>query len=343
MRGILFALALMAGVVAPAIGPSSAYADSPTTGLGIRLVDAPVATGDDPRARVYIIDHLKSGQVINRRVEIANNTNDTLQTAVYPAAATLAGGSFVGAAGRGSNDLSSWTSATPGTLHLKAHEKAFVMVKIQVPLRTEPGERYGVVWAQTSSKPGKGGVTQTSRVGIRVYLSVGTGEAPRSDFTILSMAPGRNPDRIPTVTAVVRNTGGRALDLSGSLSLSDGPAGLSGGPFPAKLGTTLAIGDMEPVLITLDDRLPAGPWPARLTLKSGVTSRTAQAILTFPSTVGQSPAVPVDHHFTVTWWMIMLAIAGALLLTLLILMVRLIRRSRTRVTGSAPTPEPPTP
>ena len=342
MRGILFALALMAGVVAPAISPSSAYADSPTTGLGIRLIDAPVATGDNPRARVYIIDHLRSGQVINRRVQIANNTNDTLQIAVYPAAATLAGGSFVGAAGRGSNDLSQWTSATPGTLRLKAHEKAFVRVKIQVPLRTEPGERYGVVWAQTTSKPAKGGVTQTSRVGIRVYLSVGTGEAPKSDFTIVSMAPGRNPDHLPTVTAVVRNTGGRALDLSGSLSLSDGPAGLSGGPFPAKLGTTLAIGDTEPVLITLDDQLPAGPWTAKLTLKSGVTSRTAQAILTFPSTVGQSPAVPADH-FTVTWWMIMVAIAGALLLSLLILMAQLIRRSRTRVTGSAPTPEPPTP
>ncbi len=342
MRGILLALALMAGIIAPAISPASAYADTPTTGLGIRLVDAPVATGDDPRARVYIIDHLRSGQVINRRVEIANNTNDTLQTAVYPAAATLGGGSFVGVAGHGSNDLSQWTSVAPGTQRLKAHEKAFVMVKIQVPLRTEPGERYGVVWTQTTSKPGKGGVTQTSRVGIRVYLSVGTGETPKSDFTIVSMAPGRNPDHIPTVTAVVRNTGGRALDLSGSLSLSDGPAGLSGGPFPAKLGTTLAIGDTEPVLITLDDQLPAGPWTAKLTLKSGVSSRTAQAILTFPSTVGQSPAVPVDH-FTVTWWMIMLAIAGALLLTLLILMVRLIRRSRTRVTGSSPTPKPPTP
>ena len=337
MRGILLALALMAGVVAPAISPSSAYADTPTTGLGIRLVDAPVATGDDPRARVYIIDHLKSGQVINRRVEIANNTNDTLQTAVYPAAATLAKGSFVGAAGRGANDLSRWTSATPGTLPLRAHEKAFVMVTIQVPSRTEPGERYGVVWAQTTSKPGKGGITQTSRVGIRVYLSVGTGEAPKSDFTIVSMAPGRNPDRVPTVTALVRNTGRRALDLSGSLSLSDGPAGLSGGPFPAKLGTTLAIGDTEPVLIILDDRLPAGPWTAKLTLRSGVTSRTAQAILTFPPTVGQSPAVPVDH-FTVTWWMIVLAVAGVLLLTLLILIMRLIHRSRGAARGGSEVP-----
>ena len=73
-----------------------------------------------------------------------------------------------------------------------------------------------------------------------------------------------------------------------------------------------------------------------------MSSRTAQAILTFPSTVGQSPAVPVDH-FTVTWWMIVVAIAGALLLALLDLIVPLIRRSRTRVTGSSPTPKPPTP
>jgi CHASE1-domain containing sensor protein len=39
--------------------------------------------------------------------------------------------------------------------------------------------------------------------------------------------------------------------------------------------------------------------------------------------------VPVDH-FTVTWWMIVLAVAGALLLTLLILIMRLIHKSRTR-------------
>jgi len=206
------------------------------------------------------------------------------------------------------------------------------MVKIQVPPRTEPGERYAVVWVETSSKPGKGGVTQTSRVGIRVYLSVGTGEVPKSDFDIVSMAPGRNPEGIPTVTATVRNTGQRALDLSGSLSLSDGPGGLAVGPFPATLGTTLAIGDTEPVLITLNDQLPAGPWTAKLTFKSGLTSHAAKARLTFPSTVGQGSTVPVDH-FTVTWWMIVLAVAGALLLALLIVVLRLIRASRARVAG----------
>ena len=45
------------------------------------------------------------------------------------------------------------------------------------------------------------------------------------------------------VLATVHNTGGRALDMNGTLQLPAGPGGLSAGPFPANLGVTLAIGD----------------------------------------------------------------------------------------------------
>ncbi|MEU6432166.1 hypothetical protein ABZ860_40205 [Microbispora sp. NPDC046973] len=47
----------------------------------------------------------------------------------------------------------------------------------------------------------------------------------------------------PVLAAQVRNTGGRALDLSGSLSLSEGPGGLRAGPYPAVLGVTLRPGE----------------------------------------------------------------------------------------------------
>ena len=100
---------------------------------------------------------------------------------------------------------------------------------------------------------------QVSRVGIRLYLSVGPGGSPAADFTIDSLTAVRSPDGQPMVLATVHNTGGRALDMSGTLELSDGPGGLSAGPFPATLGTTLGIGDTEPVTIALDEADPHRP------------------------------------------------------------------------------------
>ena len=164
-------------------------------------------------------------------------------------------------------------------------------VTITVPRDAAPGEQYGVVWAEARSAPiAGGGVTQVSRVGIRLYLSVGPGGPPAADFTIDSLTAKRSPDGRPTVLASVHNTGGRALDMNGTLRLSAGPGGLSAGPFPATLGTTLAIGDTEPVTIALDKRLPAGPWDARITLRSGLLERSARATITFPDT-GASPPV----------------------------------------------------
>ena len=58
--------------------------------------------------------------------------------------------------------------------------------------------------------------------------------------------------------------------------------GTSAGPFAATLGTTLAIGGTEPVTIVLDKQLPAGPWEARVVLRSGLISRAGQATITFP-------------------------------------------------------------
>jgi hypothetical protein len=48
------------------------------------------------------------------------------------------------------------------------------VVTIRVPRDAAPGERYGVVWAETRAGPDSGdGITQVNRVGIRLYLSVG--------------------------------------------------------------------------------------------------------------------------------------------------------------------------
>ncbi len=152
-----------------------------------------------------------------------------------------------------------------------------------------------------------------SRVGIRLYVSVGPGGAPAPDFTIDSLTAIRSPDGQPTVLATVRNTGGRALDMSGTLQLAAGPGGLSAGPFTATLGTTLAIGDTEGVTFVLDKQLPAGPWDARITLLSGLLAHSAHATITFPI-AGASPPVPAMS--TRAGWLYPAAAAIVVLLSL---------------------------
>jgi hypothetical protein len=92
------------------------------------------------------------------------------------------------------------------------------------------------------------------------------------------------------VTAQVHNTGGRALDMTGSLKLSAGPGGLSAGPFPARLGTTLAPGQTEPVTVLLDKSVPNGPWTARIDLQSGLLKRAAEGTILFPTAAGTTSA-----------------------------------------------------
>lgn len=279
----------------------------------MRLLDAPVDTQDDPRARVYIVDHLAPGTVIDRRIEVSNTTDAAAKIVLYPAAATIKDGSFVGSADRTPNELTTWTTVTPGTPDVPAGGTAVATVRIAVPKDAAPGEQYGVVWAAATSAPGAGGVTQVSRVGIRLYLSVGPGGAPASDFTIDSLTAQRAADGTPSVVAEVHNTGGRALDMNGTPQLSDGPGGLSAGPFPAELGSTLATKASGPVTITLDEQLPAGPWKARITLKSGLVERSAEATVTFPE-AGAGPAVRTSSPRP--GWLIPAIAAGAAVLLL---------------------------
>jgi hypothetical protein len=273
----------------------------------VQLLEVPLAEAKDPRARIYIIDHLHPGTTIHRRIEISNTTASNQHIVSYPAAAAISQGAFVGDAAHTPNELTTWTSVLPGAFEVPPGGHAIATVTIAVPRNAPPGEQYGVVWAETRSPaPAGGGITQVSRVGIRLYLSIGPGGAPASKFTIDSLTGKRSPDGQPEVVASVHNSGGRALDMSGTLQLSAGPGGLSAGPFAANLGTTLAIGATEPITIMLDKQIPDGPWHALVTLRSGLLQRSAHATVSFPATgTSRSP------YFTY------LVVAGLVILLLL--------------------------
>lgn len=294
-------------------------------GIGIRLLDIPAATQDDPRAQSYIVDHLPPGTEIQRRVRV-ENTSDTVQSIrMYAGAADIQDGAFVMLSDPADNELTAWTSIDPQQLKLAPAETSDVMVTIAVPEDAAEAEHYAVVWAEVRSTSAEGSnVIQASRVGVRIYLSVGPGNGPPMDFTVTSLTASRDADGSPRVTALVTNIGGRALDVSGELALTDGPGGVSAGPFQVEQATTIEPGGTGEVPVILNSELPNGPWDAALKLKSGLEEREAEAELTFPD-VGQDPAVePVKAE---TLWP-QIAVGSVLLIAVLAVIVWLLRRRR---------------
>jgi hypothetical protein len=279
VRARLIALSLVAGIIVPASNALAADRGS----IGIRLIDVSAASRDNPLARSYIVDRVAPGTSIRRRVEIINTTRSTKDVAVFPAAASLRRGRFAFAPGHTRNELSGWTSISRAVARLTPGAKAFETVTIKVPRNASAGERYAVIWAAVSAPaPAAGGVTLVNRVGVRMYVSIGPGGAPPSNFVIESLTAKRSATGQPLVVAKVRNSGRRTLDISGNLTLSKGPGGLSAGPFRVKLGATLAPGNSEPATVRLDKRLPRGPWRAQMRLRSGSIHRVAVATIRFP-------------------------------------------------------------
>ena len=306
--------------VVPLPSPSSG------TGLGVRLLDAPVDRQDDPRAKTYIVDQVRPGTSFTRRIEIRNDSATDMSLLVYPAPATITGGDFtVGARGE-QGTLPPWVSAAPDSVAVPAGGTAQVAVVVRVPATAPTGEVLGAIVVERPPPPGGSGIGVALRVAVRMYLSVGPGAEPVSDLSVDTLVPGRTGAGAPTVTARVTNIGGRALDLVGALTLSDGPAGLSAGPVPASRPLTLAPGQSGDLLVELAAALPAGPWTARLRATSGRLDRSVEARLTFPTSSGVSatPVVPEEVGVGGSW--LLLVASGALALVVALVLLVLWRR-----------------
>jgi hypothetical protein len=119
---------------------------------------------------------------------------------------------------------------------------------------------------------------------------------------------------------------------------------LSAGPFPVGSVATLAPGDSGQVSILLDPALPDGPWDARITLVSGLTSVTATARIAFPTARGASAAATVvagaglpPHSRTRTGLVVAAVLGAVALISLLSLLVWRLQRSRRAGSGHGPT------
>jgi hypothetical protein len=279
-------LAVVAGTVTPAA--AAAAGGQPATGpaqtFGARLVDVPVSAANNPRAYRYIIDYLPTGTTIHRRIFVQNDETRTARFTVYPDAAQISDELFTGEAGATRNELTGWISVQHPVLTLAPG--AFVMdtVTIKVPLGATRGEHYAVIWVQQESRARGAngfGVNEVARVGIRVYLAVGRGGAPPTSFAITSVTGRRSASGKPSLLVHVDNTGGRAVDLSGTVRLTGGPGNSSAGPFPAQQIITLAPGQSGTMTFAPPKSLPDGPWQAKVTLVSGITTSTRTQTVQF--------------------------------------------------------------
>lgn len=323
MRRLLTTLMLVvaAGTLVPAV---SAFAGTPPGGppglarFGVRLFDVPVSEAHNPRGLRYIIDYLPSGTVIHRRILVANQESRTERFTVYPDAAKIRHGMFIGDAGETRTELTSWITVQHPRLTLGPDASALDMVTIRVPRHATRGEHYGVIWAQRISHARTAAgvdVTEVARVGIRIYLAVGPGGAPPTRFAITSLTGHRSVAGRPILVARVRNIGGRAVDLSGQARLSDGPGGTTAGPFPERQIITLAPGQAGNITFAPGRTLPAGPWHAKVTLVSGFTRATAQGRIQFSATAATAAAW---FHVPVTIWAVVL-IAGVFAIALVLI------------------------
>ena len=320
-------LVLAAGTLSPA---AVAAAHRPVGRVpqrfGVRLVDVPVDKAHNPRALRYIIDYLPTGTVIHRRILILNQEPRTAHFTVYPDAAQIRREYFTGDAGSTRSELTRWIRVQHPKVTLRPGASVMDTITVKVPRGATRGEHYGVIWVQQTAhvRVTQGfGINDVAGVGIRVYLAVGRGGAPPTNFTIASVSGHRSARGRPSIGVHVENTGGRAVDLNGTVWLADGPGGSSVGPFRAQQIITLAPGQSGTLTFAPPKTMPSGPWKARVTLVSGLTTRTATASVQFAPLVASHPGL------TVMAWLD-LSLVGAVVILAVVAFITARRVARRR-------------
>ncbi len=87
------------------------------------------------------------------------------------------------------------------------------------------------------------------------------------------------------------------------------------------------------MLVTLDRAIPAGPWDASITLRSGTTERQATATVTFPDAI-ETSSEPVSTDTAGESRVVPILVAVAVLAILLVVILLVIRRRRPATSTS---------
>ncbi|MET3861732.1 hypothetical protein ABIE38_002668 [Dietzia sp. 2505] len=298
----------------------------PSGSIRISLLDIPADRVDDPRANSYIVDNIPPGESIARRVQVTNDTGAPATLDVYAGPAEIRDGNFVPTPRGETSPLTSWVGLSADEVTLENGQSAEVLVTITVPDDAPEVEQYGAIWVSTkpAAADAEQQIQQVSRVGVRLYVSVGEGNGPPSDFRIDGLTPQRDAEGNAAVAVRVQNVGGRAVDISGTLALGDGPGGLTAQAVSAST-LTVSPGDDGEVLFMIPSsaEFPAGPWQATADLQSGWSQHSFSSEITFPDQgVGETHGG--DDGWSPALWG---ALGAGLLAALLLALVFLRRRS----------------
>lgn len=318
-RVVLAAILAATAATTALILPSSAVAAVSGGGVSIRLLPDST-TSSDPRSQAYITDSVVPGRTLTRTVQISNSETSRQVIALSAGAASIQHGAFVGAAAGQSNELTSWTSLNRTSVTLAPTATTDVTVTITVPSTAAPGERYGVIWAAVTSPPAPGSQVRTiNRVGIRMYLDVAGNGQPAPAFAIhgIHASTGNNATAI---SVDVANTGGRALDLTGTLRLTSS-SNLTAGPFATQQALTLAPGTSGSVHIRTSAPLPQGTWRGTVSITGGSIVHTDTTLVTV-TPPKRTPARGISAQA------IILIVLAALLVIAILTALAVIRRRR---------------
>lgn len=265
----------MATTALTGLGQAEGAVAAPTTtttpsqgGIGVRLLQGPLSLEKDPRAHEYIIDHVNAGTTIERAIQVSNTTTSVQRVTVYAGGAKITDDTFL--PGR-DNALVGWTDVRPGVLEMQPQSSQTVHVTVAVPHSAPSGETYAVVWAQVAVRVN--GVTEVNRVGVRIYLDVGPGGNPPTTFVLSTLSVRRSSSGRPIVSSTVQNTGQRAIDVSGSLTLRYRNGSVTAGPYGLERNLTIPSGSSGDVSVTTP-RLPSGDWRASLKVTADTVSHT---------------------------------------------------------------------
>src|SRR5580698_4654589 len=173
MRRMLSMLLLLtaASIAVPATS-ALASAGPGLQQFGVRLFDVPLAAAHNPRGLRYIIDFVHPGSVFRRRILVLNQETRRSHFAVYPDAAQITHGLFIGDAGETRSELTSWISLQSQALAVRPWASVLDMVTIRVPRGATRGEHYGIVWVQQTARVHRSdgtSIIEVNRVGIRIY------------------------------------------------------------------------------------------------------------------------------------------------------------------------------
>jgi hypothetical protein len=167
-------------------------------GIGINLINIPASLSGVANSKSWIVDRLLPSTTTTRDIEVSNTTSKPIKVMIYSGAATNIDGRFLTENDGITNLLTSWTTVTPSLATIPANSSQPIKVTITVPSGVADSEQAGVIWASTVTGS-DGGVTQVSRVGIRMinpvgnYVSVRNGISNSPDTsTGIQVIPGNS-------------------------------------------------------------------------------------------------------------------------------------------------------